>query len=238
MPQGNKQSSVRAKKSFHHGDLREALIAAAHELLIEHGPDGFTLADACRRAGVTTAAPYKHFRDKQEILEEIVLRGFEELTATNAKAFAEGHAGTVEGVTAMCISYLEFAVAQPTIFRLMFGPKNGIRKTQQMSEAGNQCLNHVIDKVVACSRERGHAGDAEEMALRLWTFVHGASALELDGDYGRVAPGLDVRALVTRVTSLLLGVMPQAHTQTACAPRSASTTGDLRETLGDVTSLR
>jgi AcrR family transcriptional regulator len=63
------QGLVRVKKSFHHGDLRETLIAATHQLLIEQRPDGFTLADACRRAGVTTAAPYKHFRDKQEILE-------------------------------------------------------------------------------------------------------------------------------------------------------------------------
>src|SRR5215470_18090094 len=116
-----KQSAVRAKKSFHHGDLREALIAATRELLIEHGPDGFTLADACRRAGVTTAAPYKHFRDKQEILEEIVARAFEELSEANAKAVAEKGRGTVEGITAMGISYLEFAVAQPAIFRLMFG---------------------------------------------------------------------------------------------------------------------
>jgi AcrR family transcriptional regulator len=57
MAQPEKQTAVHAKKRFHHGDLREALIAATRELLIEHGPDGFTLADACRRAGVTTAAP-------------------------------------------------------------------------------------------------------------------------------------------------------------------------------------
>ena len=90
MAQTKERTAVRPKKRFHHGDLREALIAATRDLLIEHGPDGFTLADACRRAGVTTAAPYKHFRDKQEILEEIVLRGFEELTAANTKAVAEG----------------------------------------------------------------------------------------------------------------------------------------------------
>src|SRR5258706_11050445 len=70
MAQAQNRTAVRPKKRFHHGDLREALIAAMRELLIEHGPDGFTLADACRRAGVTTAAPYKHFRDKQEILRK------------------------------------------------------------------------------------------------------------------------------------------------------------------------
>src|ERR1700736_3446005 len=128
-------TAVQAKKRFHHGDLREALIAATRELLIEHGPDGFTLADACRRAGVTTAAPYKHFRDKQEILEEIVLRGFAELTAANAKAVAEGGVGTIAGITAMGISYLNFAVAQPAVFRLMFGHKSELRKVQQVDES-------------------------------------------------------------------------------------------------------
>ncbi|MEI9899463.1 MAG: hypothetical protein WDN31_04230 [Hyphomicrobium sp.] len=58
MAQAQKRTAVPRKKSFHHGDLREALIAATRDLLIEHGPDDFTLADACRRAGVTTAAPY------------------------------------------------------------------------------------------------------------------------------------------------------------------------------------
>ena len=208
MAQTKERTAVRPKKRFHHGDLREALIAATRELLIEHGPDGFTLADACRRAGVTTAAPYKHFRDKQEILEEIVFRGFEELTAANARAVAEGGPGTIAGITAMGISYLEFAVAQPALFRLMFGHKSEIMKVPQVDKSGKQCLKKLIEEVAAYSRKHGHAADAEEIALRLWTFVHGASSLQLDGDYERVAPGLDVHELITDVTPMLLGVTP------------------------------
>jgi AcrR family transcriptional regulator len=205
MPQTKNRTAVRPKKRFHHGDLREALIAATRELLIEHGPAGFTLADACRRAGVTTAAPYKHFRDKQEILEEIVLRGFAELTATNSRAVTEGGPGTIEGITAMGISYVEFAVAQPALFRLMFGHKSEIMKVEQVDETGKQCLKNVIEEVAAYSRQHGHAADAEAIALRLWTFVHGASSLQLDGDYERVAPGLDVRKMIADVTPKLLG---------------------------------
>ena len=208
MAQTKERTAVRPKKRFHHGDLREALIAATRELLIEHGPDGFTLADACRRAGVTTAAPYKHFRDKQEILEEIVFRGFEELTAANARAVAGGGPGTIAGITAMGISYLEFAVAQPALFRLMFGHKSEIMKVPQVDKSGKQCLKKLIEEVAAYSRKHGHAADAEEIALRLWTFVHGASSLQLDGDYERVAPGLDVHELITDVTPMLLGVTP------------------------------
>ena len=206
MAQAQKQTATRPKKRFHHGDLREALIAATRDLLIEHGPDGFTLADACRRAGVTTAAPYKHFRDKQEILEEIVLRGFDELTAANAQAVAKGGPGTVAGITAMGISYLEFAVNQPAVFRLMFGHKSEIKKVKQVDESGEQCLKSVIEQVAAYSRKHGHTADAEKIAIRLWTFVHGASSLQLDGDYERVAPGLNVYDLIADVTPKLLCV--------------------------------
>src|SRR5262245_31720879 len=128
MSQTKRASVVRPKLKFHHGDLREALLAAARELLIEHGPDGFTLADACRRAGVTTAAPYKHFRDKLEILEEIASRGFDTLAADTAKAVAEAGSGTVAGISAMGRAYVGFAVAQPAVFRLMFGHNPGLKK--------------------------------------------------------------------------------------------------------------
>jgi AcrR family transcriptional regulator len=205
MAEAQKRSAVRPKNKFHHGDLREALIAATRELLVEHGPDGFSLADACRRAGVTTAAPYKHFRDKQEILEEIVLRGFEELTAANAKAVDEGGPGTVAGITAMGMSYLDFAVAQPAVFRLMFGHKSAIKEVKQIDETGNQCLKNVIEQVAAYCRKHGHTADAEKIAIRLWTFVHGASSLQLDGDYERVAPGVNVHDLIADVTPKLLG---------------------------------
>ncbi len=219
MAQSKERTPVRPKKRFHHGDLREALITATRELLIEHGPDGFSLADACRRAGVTTAAPYKHFRDKQEILEEIVLRGFAELTAANAKAVAEGGPGTIRGITAMGISYLDFAVGQPAVFRLMFGHKSELKQAKQVDESGRQCLKHVIDEVASYSRKHGHSADAEAIALRLWTFVHGASSLELDGDYQRVARGLDVRKMIADVTSKLLLAGPDKRAPARGGPR-------------------
>lgn len=200
------KTAVFTKHRFHHGNLREALVAAARDLLIEHGPDGFTLADACRRAGVTTAAPYKHFRSKQEVLQEIVSRGFNELASANAKAVADGGPGTLAGITAMVISYLDFAVAQPAVFRLMFGHKSDLRKVEHVHESGNKCLKNVINEVASFSRKHGQKADAERVAIRLWTFVHGASSLELDGDYERVAPGLDVRDLITDVTPGLLSV--------------------------------
>jgi len=204
MPRAHQQSAVHTKKRFHHGDLREALIAATQELLIERGPDGFTLANACRRAGVTTAAPYKHFRSKQEVLQEIVSRGFDQLRAANTMAVVGAGSGTLAGITAMVISYLDFAVAWPAVFRLMFGHKSDLKK----GESGNLCLKHLINEVAAWSRQHGQKADAERVAVRLWTFVHGASCLELAGEYERVAPDLDVRGLVAVVMPGLLSVTP------------------------------
>ena len=124
------------------------------------------------------------------------------------RAVAEGRAGRIAGITAMGISYLNFAVAQPAVFRLMFGHKSEIREAKQVDERSNQCLKHVIDEVA--SRQHGHKADAQQVAIRLWTFVHGASSLQLDGDYERVAPGVDVHELIADVTPMLLGVAPKS----------------------------
>ena len=92
---------VRRKARYHHGELREALIEATRQLVVERGAENFTLADACRAAGVTTAAPYRHFQGKQEILAEIASRGFVELKSRAMAIVAEKGEGTLEGIIAM-----------------------------------------------------------------------------------------------------------------------------------------
>src|SRR3989337_2659758 len=92
---------ARRKGRYHHGELREALIRATRQLVEERGAENFTLADACRVAGVTTAAPYRHFRGKQEILEEIASRGFDELRAKSKAVVAAKGEGTLDAIIAM-----------------------------------------------------------------------------------------------------------------------------------------
>ena len=133
-------------------------------------------------------------------------RAFEEMRQQNARAIADIGSGTIEGITAMGISYLDFAVSQPAIFRLMFGE---LKKVQGVDESGRQCLKNLVDEIAFFSRKHGHNADAEQIAIRLWTFVHGASSLQLDDNYEHVAPGLDVRALIADVTPRLLGVAPE-----------------------------
>ncbi|MBX9926839.1 MAG: TetR/AcrR family transcriptional regulator, partial [Hyphomicrobiaceae bacterium] len=89
------------RKRYHHGDLRGALISAARQLVNERGAEQFSLADACRVAGVSTAAPYKHFRDKNEVLEELIIIGMHELQDGRETALREYGRTTVAGMIAM-----------------------------------------------------------------------------------------------------------------------------------------
>ena len=110
-----------AKARYHHGELREALIRATRKLVEERGAENFTLADACRVAGVTTAAPYRHFQGKQDILAEIASRGFDELRSRSTAVVAEKGEGSLEGIIALGQAYVAFAVEETAVFRLMFG---------------------------------------------------------------------------------------------------------------------
>ena len=164
-------NKVRRKARYHHGELREALIRATRQLVERRGAENFTLADACRVAGVTTAAPYRHFRGKQEILEEIASRGFEELGNRTTAILAEKGEGTLEGIVAMrqagqtlghwrlldCALVVTLepcpmcagAIVNARIPRLIYGcadPKAGaVRTLFQLCE--DPRLNHRVDVI-------------------------------------------------------------------------------------------
>jgi AcrR family transcriptional regulator len=195
---------VRRKVHYHHGELREALINATRRLVEERGAENFTLADACRAAGVTTAAPYRHFRGKQEILEEIASRGFEELRSRSTAMLAKKGEGTLEGIIAMGQAYVAFAVEETAIFRLMFGQEPALKKAEHVLGTGHACFGNVIDQVALYCKRSQVRGDAQEIALKLWTFVHGAASLLIDRDYDIVAPKIDINDLIASATPGLL----------------------------------
>lgn len=204
-----KAGRVPRRAHYHHGGLREALIGATRQLVMERGAENFTLADACRLAGVTTAAPYRHFRSKQEILEEIASRGFDELRQKAMAVVAEKGAGTLEGIVAMGQSYVAFAVNETAVFRLMFGQEPSLKKAEHVAGTGHDCFANLIEQIALyCQRNRVR-GDAQEIALRLWTFVHGAASLLIDQDYLAIAPQLDVNSLIANATPGLLASAPR-----------------------------
>ena len=100
-------------RGYHHGNLREALIRAALELIAKKGAAGFTFAEAARFAGVSPAAPYRHFRDRDELMASVALRGFEQFEAALARAWNDGRPDAFVALDRLGKAYLEFARAQP-----------------------------------------------------------------------------------------------------------------------------
>jgi AcrR family transcriptional regulator len=156
-------------RGYHHGDLRAALMAAGDALLEEGGDGGFSLREAARRAGVSPAAAYRHFADKDALLRAIAARGYEEFGgAMRAAAAAEPG----QALNAMGEAYLRFALARPARFRLMFGPVVArTRGADPRLDAGRDAA------FAALSDQAG----SRAASLRAWGLVHGLAMLLLDG---------------------------------------------------------
>ena len=205
MEKAVKTDPVRAKAKYHHGDLREVLVQASYDLVLMKGAENFTLAEACRLAGVSTAAPYKHFKDRDEVLALIVARGFDRMSEKSMRAVEAAGVGTLAGIIAMGRAYVHFAVDNEKLFRLMFGQHPVLKTDKEVLSEGMGCFSKVIEQVAVYCERNGVAGNPDEIAIRLWTFVHGASSLLIDGDYAVVAPSLDVDVLIEATTARLLG---------------------------------
>lgn len=199
-------TSTKKREHYHHGALREALLAAARTLVNEHGAENFSLADACRLAGVSTAAPYRHFRDKQHVLEEVTAQGFETLTARFHQAIRRHGSGTIAAIAAMGKAYVAFAREQPAVFRLMFGQQPALKDAERVERCGHDCFGTLVEQTALYCERQGLSANVSEVAVQLWTFVHGASSLAIDGDYDEVAPGLDIEGMIDDATPNLLPV--------------------------------
>lgn len=203
--------AVCAKAGYHHGGLREALIAAALQLVEERGAENFSLADACRLAGVSTAAPYRHFRDRDELMAEVTSRGFDALSANNMRAIQAHREGSLEAIVAMGQAYIKFAVTQQSLFRLMFGQDPSLGEVEKVAEQGRSCFGKLIAQITKYCEANDIDGDANAIALKMWTFVHGASALLIDGKYALIAPGVDIDEMIATTVPLLLAQSAQSN---------------------------
>ena len=174
------KSGVTAKAAYHHGDLRAQLIRAAAELVETHGPEGFSVAEAARRAGVSTAAPYKHFKDRDAILRGVVSEAMDRLRRAMETGACRFSPGSLEAVAAIGKAYIDFAKGEPGLFRLVFGLTEGHENAPDLLEKGRGCFA-VVARAVADRLERPlDAPDVQRRAYLLWSFVHGHSFLTID----------------------------------------------------------
>ena len=190
-----------ARKSYHHGDLRDALLEAAEEQLRKSGRAGLSLRKLGRALGVTPGAPYRHFEDKDALLAALCALGFRRLTATMADA-QEGCTDSEDRLRRGGIGYITFAWTHPALFRLMFGwmPSKNV---PELSESGQAAFKGLLDILEACDRDGLLSKSIEDSVLLTWSAVHGAAFLMIDGGLGFFSPVPDPRLLGTRVHNTL-----------------------------------
>jgi len=172
---------------YHHGNLKEALIQAALELIAEHGPSGFTFADASRSAGVSPAAPYRHFRDRDELMADVAKRGFERFGAALAKAWNEGRPDPFTAFQKFGQAYLDFARTEPAFYSAMFEAGVSLDanpELQLVSDNAFAVLRQATEQLSAIL-PKGERPPALMMALHIWALAHGIASLFARGDAAR-----------------------------------------------------
>ena len=112
---------IAAKAGYHHGDLRSQLLNAVRQLIEEKGSENFSIAEAARKAGVSSAAPYRHFNDKPEILKAVVCQAMEAKAVEMRRVMEPYPEGSLERINALGKCYIDFARDHPGMFRLVFG---------------------------------------------------------------------------------------------------------------------
>lgn len=177
----------RGTRGYHHGDLREDLVRAALELIKEKGPGGFTFADAARWAGVSPAAPYRHYRDRDELLGDVAKRGFKLFADRLREAWGDGKPNTGEAFGRLGKAYLDFARNEPSYYAAMF--ESGVSigadpELRDMADRSFQQLRAAAEVLVAKMPAQGRP-PALMVALHIWSMTHGIASLFARADAAR-----------------------------------------------------
>lgn len=174
--------TLAAKNSYHHGDLRQSLIDAAITLISEEGISDLSLRQVARRVRVSHNAPYRHFEDKEALLAAVAEQGFQSLRVAMESARQSIPNDSSQRLEAIGIAYVNFALAHPSHYRLMFGDyRYNLCKYSALAEAAQQSFMVLVNTI----REGQAAGifrraDTVDMARVAWSLVHGQSMLALD----------------------------------------------------------
>lgn len=181
-------SPVKKGETYHHGNLRQALIQAARELAAEVGVDAFTLREVARRAGVSHAAPYHHFSDKAQLVRVLATEAFEALTHEMLEA-AKNTTNARERFKEIGVAYVRFAFKHPAEFRFMF--RKDLCLTDETPddplEGAGKAAYAVLQNGIRAAQNAGliAPGDPEILSLTAWSTVHGLAMILLDAPTGQ-----------------------------------------------------
>jgi AcrR family transcriptional regulator len=187
-------------KPYHHGDLRAALLAAAEAELAERGIEAFSLRSVAKRAGVSHAAPAHHFGDVQGLLTALATEGFRRFLAA-MKAREASATNPRDRAVAAGLGYLDFALARPTLFRLIFSSKKPDFGNAELSVAGDAAYNHLVGLLDPLG------GSLADIAA-LWAMAHGVADLAA-GQRLKTMEGMDDTARIDMIKGLLIRVLPR-----------------------------
>lgn len=171
------------RKTYHHGDLKNALIRAGIEILAREGAGGLTLRKVARRAGVSHSAPYAHFADKQALIAAISTEGYRALTERVEAAAAPHSADPQRQLLEAAWAYLQFAQDDPARFRISLSGVVEREKDYPALVQASQEGYAVVLRIVEACQARGLLSGApvEAVAASVWSLVHGLASLLLEG---------------------------------------------------------
>ena len=175
------------RRGYHHGNLREALVAAAVDLISQHGPEGFTVAEAARLAGVSPGAPYRHFRDAEALLAEVALRGFERFAEALSAAWAGAQPDALRAYEALGRAYLGFARREPAYYAAMFETRIAHEAHPALFAASDRAFGVLRDatEALVARLPEGRRPPVLMVALHVWAMSHGIASLFCRPDRSR-----------------------------------------------------
>lgn len=192
--------------SYHHGDLRNALIMAAVELIEERGSPDFAIAEAARRAGVSPAAPYRHFKDREALIEAVSELCFIGLGEAAAQVCATWPRGSREGIIALGHMYIEYVAARSAFYNLMWG-RDITHETDDNSENRSGFFTFLSAIEDWCVKQQIANSSPLDLAIKLWAMAHGLAVLKINGQIEMFMPDADVfELLASSATAFLDGV--------------------------------
>jgi len=188
-----------AKAAYHHGDLRAALVAAARAMVESDGADAVSLRAVAKAAGVSQAAPYHHFADKQALLSAVAAQGFRDFTAMMLSQVNEADPPQ-HRLNMLGLGYVKFALRHPLLFRLMEGaPFQSDDADPELAEARRDSLTPLVAIVSACLPDAGE-DEIKTACAAAWSLVHGMATLWNDGRLSILLDTSDPEKAVLAVT--------------------------------------
>ena len=207
----NRKASRDRSRGYHHGDLRNALILAAAELIEESGSVDFAMVDAARRAGVSSAAPYRHFKDKDALLDAVSRLAFFALGEVAQEVQRRHTPGSEDCIIAHGKAYIGFVTDHPEFYDLMWGD-SGLRKLEaddpELKTSGFYVLVEAVE--AWCEKTGLEHYNSVELSIKLWAMAHGLACLAMNHHVERFMPAGDVYQLLESSTHAFLdGLKPK-----------------------------